>query len=73
MIEIFAVVLLAFVLAMLGMAVGILTGRRGWSGGCGARRTATDDAPACQTCGRPADKGGYTGTGLPTDSGMMKS
>jgi hypothetical protein len=73
MIEIFAVVLLAFVVAMIGMAVGILTGRRGLGGGGAALRTATDDVPACQACGRPADKGGCTGTGPPTDSGMMKA
>jgi hypothetical protein len=73
MIEIFAVVLLAFVVAMVGMAVGILTGRRGLGGGCTALRTVTDDAPACQACGRPADKGSCTGTGSPTDTGMMKA
>lgn len=61
MIEIFAVVLLAFVLAMIGMAVGILTGRRALGGGCAALRTATDDAPTCQACGRPTDKSGCAG------------
>jgi hypothetical protein len=73
MIEIFAVVLLAFVVAMAGMAIGIFTRRRGLGGGCAALGTATDDVPACQACGRPADRGGCTGTGPPTESGMTKA
>ncbi|MDP1702741.1 MAG: hypothetical protein Q8L53_17525 [Aestuariivirga sp.] len=73
MIGIFAVVLLAFVLAMIGMAVGILTGRRGLGAGCAAFRTATNDAPACEACGQPAGRGGCTGTALPSESEVTEA
>ena len=70
MIESFAVALLAFVLAMIGMAVGALAGRRGLGAGCGALRTAIDDAPACEACGQPAGAGGCTGPALPPEPGV---
>lgn len=58
MIKIVAIVLLAFVLAMLGMAVGILTGRRELAKGCMALGTPGDEASACRVCGQPAGSSG---------------
>lgn len=58
MIGIFLVALPIFLLAMAGLAVGTLAGRRGLSGGCAGPGQATDDAQPCQTCGRPAAQPG---------------
>jgi hypothetical protein len=58
MIETFLVALLAFLLAMVGLATGTLAGRRRLSGGCAAFRPAPDGAEVCGTCGQPADRRG---------------
>jgi len=69
MIEIFAVALLAFGLAMIGMAVGVLAGRRRLGAGCAGLGAAKDEAAACEACGRPAEGGGCTNAALPIRSG----
>lgn len=58
MMEIFAIALLAFVLAMFGMAVGMLAGRHGLESGCAAYRTTTDGASECESCGKVAGTDG---------------
>lgn len=72
MIETFAIVLLAFMLTIAGMAVGALVGRRGLSGVCAGVR-ATDDAPTCPACGEPAGTGGCTGAVSPTEIGVKEA
>jgi hypothetical protein len=54
MIEIFAVALLVFALSMIGMAIGVLAGRRRLGPGCAALGAGRDEAPACEACGRLA-------------------
>lgn len=73
MIEIFAVALLAFGLAMIGMAVGVLAGRRRLGAGCAALGTAKDEAPACEACGRPAEGSGCTSAARPIGSGGRRA
>ncbi len=54
MIEIFALSLLVFVLAMMGLAIGILTGRRAPGAGCAGMGATAGGSSACRVCGRPA-------------------
>lgn len=73
MIGIFAVALLVFVLAMIGMAFGTLAGRRRLGAGCAALGAARDEAPACEVCGQPASRGGCTSAALPTKPGTTEA
>lgn len=73
MIGIFAATLLVFVLAMIGMAVGVLGGRRRLGAGCATLGPAGTDPPVCRACGRPADAGGCTDAALPSDTGMTEA
>ncbi len=73
MMEIFAIALLAFVLAMFGMAVGTLAGRHGLDTGCTAFRTTTNGASECETCGKVAGMDGCDGAVPPNKSRMTEA
>lgn len=60
MIEIFVVALLILLLAMIGMALGLLTGRHEFAKGCMTLGTAGNESE-CQICGRAAGGNGCAG------------
>lgn len=51
MIEVFVIPMIVFGVALLGMAVGVLAGRRQLSGGCSGARGAIGDPSTCDCCG----------------------
>ncbi len=73
MIEIFTIALLAFVLAMLGMALSRLAGHRRLGGGCAGLRAAVNCTPGCEACGQGTGTGGCTGIVRPSGSGMAEA
>jgi hypothetical protein len=73
MIETFAAAMLAFLLAMTGMAVGTLAARRGLRAGCAGVRSGMDAAPTCSACREPLGTGGCTGVLEPTEARMKQA
>jgi hypothetical protein len=73
MIETFAAAMLAFVLAMIGMAFGTLVARRGLGAGCAGVRPAMDAAPTCLACGEPLGTGGCTDAPEPTEARVKQA
>ncbi len=51
--DLFIASFLLFLLAVLGMAVGVLAGRPAITGSCGGLNRAADGLPACDFCARP--------------------
>lgn len=56
-VTVFALTLLIIVIAVLGMAIGVMLGRKRLSGSCGglANFTAKDGSTSCMLCSVPAD------------------
>ena len=51
--DVFVASFVLFLLAVLGMAVGVLAGRPAIKGSCGGLNRAADGLPTCDFCARP--------------------
>lgn len=72
MIQTFIITLLVFGLVMIGLAVGILTGRRRTITGCASANTPGNESQECGVCGRPVDSGGCSGDTRQSENGINR-